>query len=37
MNQWHFVIAAYGLFVVATGGLLLWSWMAMRAAEDEGK
>ena len=31
--QWHFVIAAYAVTIVATAGMLLHSWLAMRAAE----
>lgn len=33
MNQWAFVIAAYGLAAFATIGLVLWAWTSMRAAE----
>jgi hypothetical protein len=33
MNQWSFVIAAYGLAVLATLGLVAWSYFAMRSAE----
>jgi len=33
MSQWTFVIAAYLIVLVATTGLLLLSWRAMRRAE----
>ena len=33
MNQWTFVAAAYGITVVATGGLTVWAWRSMRRAE----
>ena len=33
MNQWAFVLAAYGLVAVATVGLVLWAWGSMRSAE----
>lgn len=33
MNQWSFVIAAYAVALVGTGGLLLWAWAKMRRAE----
>ena len=33
MNPWPFVIAAYGVAVAGTVGLLLWSYAAMRRAE----
>jgi heme exporter protein CcmD len=33
MNPWPFVIAAYGVTALVAGGLALWSWLAMRAAE----
>ena len=35
MNQWAFVIAAYGLTLAATAALMLWSWAAMRRAEAD--
>ena len=35
MNSWPFVIAAYGIALVGTAGLTLWSWIAMRRAEAE--
>ena len=35
MNPWPFVIAAYALTLLATASLVLWSWSAMRRAEDE--
>jgi hypothetical protein len=33
MNPWPFVIAAYAVAVLATAGLALWAWAAMRRAE----
>lgn len=33
MTQWPFVIAAYAVTLLGTLGLLLWSILAMRAAE----
>jgi len=33
MNPWPFVAAAYGVTLLATLGLLLWAWSAMRRAE----
>ena len=35
MNQWVFVIAAYGLTLLATVGLIGASWTSMRRAEAE--
>ncbi|MDO7844313.1 heme exporter protein CcmD [Sphingomonas immobilis] len=35
MNPWPFVIAAYGVTLVAAVTLALWSWRAMRAAEKK--
>ena len=35
MNQWTFVMAAYGLVALATAGLVLWSYLSMRGAEAE--
>ena len=37
MNQWAFVIAAYGLTLLATGGLIAVSWVSMRRAESEAE
>jgi len=33
MNHWAFIIAAYGLTALGTGGVLLWSYLDMRRAE----
>jgi hypothetical protein len=33
MNQWTFVLAAYGLVTLTTIGLVGWSFMSMRGAE----
>jgi hypothetical protein len=35
MNQWAFVIAAYAVFLAGSGGLLAWSVLACRKAEDQ--
>ena len=35
MNQWAFVLAAYGLVTLATVGLVLWAWMSLRTAEAD--
>lgn len=35
MNQWAFVVAAYGVTLVAIGGLLAWAFWSMRKAEAE--
>ena len=37
MNQWAFVLAAYGVVVVATLALVVASWLAMRRAEAEAE
>jgi hypothetical protein len=37
MNQWDFVIAAYGLAAVATIGLLAWAFLSMRRAESDAE
>lgn len=33
LNEWLFVIASYGVGIIATLALVIWSWLAMRAAE----
>ena len=33
MNQWAFVMAAYGLVALTTAGLVVWAWRSMRIAE----
>ena len=33
MNHWTFVIAAYGVTLLGTGGLAIASYLAMRKAE----
>ena len=33
MNHWPFIIAAYSVTAIGTGGLALASWRAMRRAE----
>jgi hypothetical protein len=35
MNQWSFVITAYGLVGLATVALVLWSYLSMRGAEAD--
>ncbi len=35
MNQWTFVIAAYGLVAFATAWLIGWSFLSMRGAEAD--
>ena len=35
MNPWPFIAGAYALTALATLGLTLWSWAAMRRAEAE--
>jgi hypothetical protein len=37
MNQWSFVLAAYGLVALASAGLILWAWRSMRAAEADAE
>lgn len=37
MNQWAFVIAAYAVFLFGTGGMLAWSLLACRAAEQRAE
>ena len=37
MNQWSFVLAAYGVTALATLGLVLWAWASMRAAEADAE
>lgn len=33
LNHWPFVLASYFLGIVGTGGLAVWTWLAMRNAE----
>ena len=35
MNHWPFIVAAYGLTLLGTAGVTLWSWASMRRAERE--
>ena len=35
MNHWPFVVAAYVLTFLGTGGLAAWSYAAMRRAEAD--
>jgi hypothetical protein len=33
LDQWTFVVAAYGVGVIGTLAMIGWSWLAMLAAE----
>lgn len=33
LDQWNYVIAAYAITVLGALALVVWSWLAMRAAE----
>jgi hypothetical protein len=35
VNHWPFIIGAYGLTILGTIGVTLWSWSAMRRAEAD--
>lgn len=37
MSHWPFIIAAYGLTLLATLGVTFWSWWAMRRAEADAE
>ncbi|HET9336437.1 MAG TPA: hypothetical protein VFO12_08535 [Sphingomicrobium sp.] len=37
MNQWAFVMAAYGLVGCATAGLIMRAWRLMRSAEADAE
>ena len=37
MNQWAFVIAAYGLVGLTIIGLILWTYSSMRNAEADAE
>ncbi|WP_257720645.1 hypothetical protein [Sphingobium baderi] len=37
MNQWAFVAAAYALAFLATAGVVILSWRAMREAEGQAE
>lgn len=37
MNQWAFVIAAYALVMLATTGLIIGSFLAMRSVEADAE
>ena len=37
MIHWPFIIAAYGLTLLATLGVTFWSWSAMRRAEADAE
>lgn len=34
MSHWPYIIAAYGLTAIGTLGVLVWSYLDMRRAED---
>ena len=34
LNQWNFVIAAYVIGIAVTVGMIGWSWLSMRRAEN---
>jgi hypothetical protein len=33
MNQWAFVVAAYGVTLGGNAAVVLWAWLSMRSAE----
>jgi heme exporter protein CcmD len=35
MNAWPFVIGAYGICLITTLGLVTWSWLSLRRAEEQ--
>ena len=37
MNQWAFVVAAYGVTAVATLALIAWAFLSMRSAEADAE
>lgn len=37
MNQWAFVIAAYAVTLAGTAGLIVWSLVSCRRAEDQAE
>jgi cbb3-type cytochrome oxidase subunit 3 len=37
MNQWVFVLAAYGVVALATVGLVAWAYWTMRKAEADAE
>jgi hypothetical protein len=37
VSHWPFIIAAYGLTLLATLGVTFWSWSAMRRAEADAE
>ena len=37
MNQWAFVVAAYGVTAVATIALVVWAFLSMRSAEADAE
>ena len=37
MSHWPFIVGAYALTLLGTGGVTLWSWLAMRRAETEAE
>ena len=37
MNPWPFVVAAYAVAIIGTGGLIIWAVVSMRRAERAAK
>ena len=37
MNHWPFIIASYAFALLGTGGILVWSLVAMRRAETDAE
>jgi heme exporter protein CcmD len=37
MNQWAFVIAAYGVFLISLAGLIGWALLSCRTAEEQAE
>ncbi|MDQ4088089.1 MAG: heme exporter protein CcmD [Pseudomonadota bacterium] len=35
MSHWPFILGAYALTIVGVAAVTLWSWAAMRRAENE--
>lgn len=34
LDYWNFVLAAYAIGVGGTAGMIAWSWISMRRAEE---
>lgn len=37
MNSWPFIVASYAVTLAGTGGLTIWSFVAMRRAEADAE